>query len=504
MGTGHDSPAPAEAGSLAAQVIDLRQTVDVLREGIQVLSPEWRYLYLNRSAAEHGRSTLETLLGRSMLECYPGIEKTHMFAVLERCMRERSAAQLENEFEYPDGQRAWFELRIQACPQGLVVLSLDVTERKRLEANLRQGEKLRALGQLAAGIAHDLKNIFNPIALSARLIQQRMRGDDEIVPLVDRIQQAANVGADAVERLRSFSRHDVEREAEPIDLRRNADAALDLCASRLAQVPALQVRRIHEPAPPVYARGAELVTALVNLLVNAVEATSGSGTITVRTYAAEGGGVIEISDDGPGIPPEIESHMFEPFVTTKADGTGLGLAMVYSFVQRHQGRITVDTAAGRGTCVRLWLPPCDAAAPRVAGVNARQRGARRLLLVEDEAIARLALEMLLSDEGFTVHAVASGEEAIASLDSFALELLLVDLKLPGIDGAAVARKARALNPTVPIVVMSGWDDSSLPLQELRCVRIAKPINFDRLLILINELLSPPGASALELAPQSNR
>ena len=108
----------------------LRAALDSIAEGLQVLSPEWRYLYVNPAAARHGRKSAEELLGKAMPECYPGIEKTPMFAALERCMREHVSDFLESEFEYESGDRAWFELRIEPCPEGIVVLSLDITARK--------------------------------------------------------------------------------------------------------------------------------------------------------------------------------------------------------------------------------------------------------------------------------------------------------------------------------------------------------------------------------------
>jgi PAS domain S-box-containing protein len=144
---------------------ELRDTLDLLREGIQILSPDWRYVYVNDAVAAHGRKARHELLGHTMFECYPGIERTAVFSVLQTCMRERRTEHIENEFTYDSGQRAWFELRIQPCTEGLIVLSLDITERKRLEASVRQDDKLRALGQMAAGIAHDLPNVVNAIAV---------------------------------------------------------------------------------------------------------------------------------------------------------------------------------------------------------------------------------------------------------------------------------------------------------------------------------------------------
>jgi PAS domain S-box-containing protein len=112
------------ARPLVLDALRLRDVIDAWDEGMQIFSPEFRYLYINEAAARHGRRTREELYGRTLLECYPGVETTEMFAVLQRCMREHSSAMMENQFEYPDGSRAWFDLRIKPCPEGLIILSL--------------------------------------------------------------------------------------------------------------------------------------------------------------------------------------------------------------------------------------------------------------------------------------------------------------------------------------------------------------------------------------------
>jgi signal transduction histidine kinase len=222
---------------------------------------------------------------------------------------------------------------------------------------LARSEKLRALGQMAAGVSHDIKNILNPLHLQLQLLRRRLPpGSESAEEIVQRMEEVVKFGVDVVERLREFSRQDPEREAEPVQLERVLETAMDLCGPRVPSGARIELRREPGEGPPVLARRSELVTAVVNLVFNAIEAMSGGGTITVRTGAASGGGWIEVADDGPGMPPEIERRIFEPFFTTKEQGTGLGLAMVYAFVHRHSGELTLDTAPGRGTRLRLWFP----------------------------------------------------------------------------------------------------------------------------------------------------
>ncbi len=370
----------------AFQAQELRTALDYLREGIQVLSPEWRYLYVNDAVARHGLRPCAELIGRTMLECYPGIEETPVFAVLDGCMRGRTRACIENEFEYPDGQRAWFELRIEPCDQGLIVLSVDVTERKRMEQSLRQGHKLRALGQMAASVAHDLGNILGPIGLQVQLLR-RIVTDERADEMLELIEAAVRTGSDTVVRLRNFSRQEPDHPAEPTDPNQMAELALQICMPRLRQQGDVTLRRELSATPRMLVRPSELVNAIVNLVMNAVEAMTGPGTITLRT-GSDDEVWVEVDDDGPGMAPEIEKRVLEPFFSTKPQGTGLGLAMAYAFCQRHEGRLDLDTKPGRGTRVRLSFPNCPVADAEASAPPSDRRPLGRLLVVEDEPMAR--------------------------------------------------------------------------------------------------------------------
>jgi signal transduction histidine kinase len=225
---------------------------------------------------------------------------------------------------------------------------------------LAKNEKLRALGEMAAGISHDLKNILNPLALQLDLLRRRIPKDPAAaLAVVANMEDALRSGVDVVERLRAFSRQAPEAEAEAVDLSAAAATALELCHPRITQANGLELRSEPGESPAVLARRSELITAIVNLVFNAIDALvagAAGGQILLRTGADAGGGWIEVSDTGPGMSEEVEKRVFEPFFTTKAQGTGLGLAMVYAFVQRHHGKITLSTSPGRGTCFRLWFP----------------------------------------------------------------------------------------------------------------------------------------------------
>jgi signal transduction histidine kinase len=238
-----------------------------------------------------------------------------------------------------------------------------ITQLERQAAELRaqqemlaRTEKLRALGQMAAGISHDLKNILNPLSLHLQIVGRSLdRGmvDDAKESIVE-MKGALQRGLETLERLRSFSRQSKEEKTELVSLDELAREAVAIGKSRAASGSGRLPKIVEElGAPPqVSAIGSEVVAAIVNLVVNAIDA--GAGTITLRSGADDAGPWIEVGDDGPGMPPEVAKRVFEPFFTTKGtEGTGLGLAMVYATMQRHDGGVSVDTTEGKGTRFRL-------------------------------------------------------------------------------------------------------------------------------------------------------
>ncbi|MDC0672085.1 sensor histidine kinase [Nannocystis radixulma] len=238
------------------------------------------------------------------------------------------------------------------------------------EARLAESEKLRALGEMAAGIAHDLRNIFTPLQLHMTMLRRHLAADRAGLESLDKIDRVVAVGAEVIERLSGFSRRDADHAA--IALADVARAAVELCRHRLRRTSHVRLTLDESPAPPIRICQGELTSALVNLIGNALDAVADIGTVTVRTCADADGACVEVADDGPGIPPDVQPRVFEPFFTTKPEGSGLGLAIVRAFVERHGGRLSLETSAGAGTRVRMWFPACPPAqaAPASGGAGA--------------------------------------------------------------------------------------------------------------------------------------
>jgi len=204
----------------------------------------------------------------------------------------------------------------------------------------------------------------------------------------------------------------------------------------------------------------ELQEMLTNLIFNAVDAMPQGGRLTIRTWMEREQAVLQVSDTGVGMSDEIKAHLFEPFFTTKGTrGTGLGLSIVYGAVQRHNGRINVESQVGKGTTVTIWLPVSQAP-ERVAEGKPKPSApaSLRILCVDDEPDVRQTVVRMLEADGHQVEEAASGQEAIARLNEISFDLLITDLGMPEVSGREVIAAARKRWPRMPIVLLSGWGD----------------------------------------------
>jgi signal transduction histidine kinase len=235
-------------------------------------------------------------------------------------------------------------------------------ELRKTQRALVQAEKLRALGQMASGVAHDLKNILNPLSMHVQLIERAVKKNDlsDISDTTKDMRDVITRGVQTIERLRDYGRQDSEASAAPIDLDKLAVEAATIAKPRLSaskkKIPRIALE-LGEP-PPLLGRADEVLNAIVNLVINAIDAMKDiGGTVTIETGEETGRPFVRVRDTGPGMPPDVEARVFEPFFSTKGDeGTGLGLAMVYACMQHHAGSVELETAVGEGTSFTLRFP----------------------------------------------------------------------------------------------------------------------------------------------------
>ena len=469
----------------------LEQLLDSLHEGLQVVDHEFRYVYANDAAARHGRKQSSELIGRTMMECYPGVEQTEMFALLGCCLRERSAHVLENEFRFADGTSAFFELRVEPVPQGACVLSIDVSERKRVEASLRESEerlrhaeRMEAVGLLAAGISHDFNNLLSVILGHAEHALTRAEGPRR--EDLEGVMAAAGRSAALTRQLLAYGRRQVMR-SEVVDVARLI-TGLETILRRTLDADVQLSLRIAEQVGTVEVDPSKLEQVIMNLVLNARDALPRGGTITLAVdqveldadYVQRHPGMqpgphirLSVSDTGVGMDAETLARIFEPFFTTKAQGkgTGLGLATVYGIVKQSGGDIWVYSEIGHGTTFKVYLPRSTRAAPPPAPrapvpiASAPAPSTALVLVAEDDDLLRTLAEDTLVAAGYRVLVAASGDEALRLCESQRpITLLITDVVMPGLRGPELIVAARKTRPTLKVLCTSGYAVAALEEQ----------------------------------------
>jgi PAS domain S-box-containing protein len=357
----------------------------------------------------------------------------------------------------------------------------DITERRQLEDQLRQSQKMEAIGRLAGGIAHDLNNALTAIAGYAELALGELPPGQAARADVEEIRRAAERAGSVTRQLLAFSRKQL-LEPRVFDLNATV-AAIARLISRLLGPEVRVETRLADAVLPILGDPGQIEQALINLAVNARDAMPSGGQLTLstaqelvdddraRTYAPIPPGdyvVLRVADTGHGMSSETKARIFEPFFTTKelGKGTGLGLSMVYGTLKQSGGFIFVDSEPDRGTTFHVYFPPAAPVAPAPRPPAARhdeRRGHETLLIVEDEPSVRKLVASALRHEGFDLLVASSAEEALSLADSHTgpIDLLLTDAIMPGRSGVELASLMTARVPGLPVIIMSGYSEETL-------------------------------------------
>jgi PAS domain S-box-containing protein len=428
--------------------------------------------------------------------------------------------QVSDELVWPGDKQIIFEtiktpIEGGGRPSGLVGIARDITERRRLEDQLLQSQKMEAIGRLAGGIAHDFNNILTSILGYCDLVLWQLDEGSAIRADVEEIERAGNRAALLTRQLLAFGRKQV---IEPRVIELN-DVVLD--AGKMLR------RLIGENIEFVTAPGADLghvrvdpgqlEQVLINLAVNARDAMPAGGRLLIETrnverseapasdaFGAELGRsvMLAVTDTGSGMDAETLRHIFEPFYTTKdrGKGTGLGLATVYGIVRQNSGTIRVHSEVGNGTRFEVYLPrvddPVPAAAPaRPAAVP--PGGSETILLVEDEEAVRALTSRALQTAGYIVLVArdAADAERISREYSGSIEILITDVIMPRISGPQLARLVFAKRPQLRVLYMSGYIDTAMAEQvglNSEAPQLTKPFTASRLIEKVREVLDQPG------------
>jgi len=414
-----------------------------------------------------------------------------------------------------DGSAMWVEVTARAervaATETLRVEAVmrDVTERKKLQDQSRdlyhqlsQAEKLAALGQTMSGVAHELNNPLATILACAERLAGR-RVDEMTRRDLDAIHNAAERAARIVRNLQTFARkRHTTRTTVDLNVVVRETLALRAYEQRAANVAIVEA--LAAGLPPVFADPHQIQQILLNLIVNAEQATldaHGRGTLILRSWhdPERDAVVLEVNDDGPGVPADVQTKIFDPFFTTKAvgKGTGLGLTVAYAIAQEHGGRLSVGSTAGRGASFLLELPVSGShirvpdASPAQA-LPAVPKGTRALV-VEDELALGDAVGAALADEGFRVDRANNGEDALTRLRDRHYDVIICDLKMPKVDGQTLFREVSATMPHVArrLIFMTGdvaGTEAERFLEECGCRWIPKPFRLKDLVRVARETL----------------
>lgn len=435
---------------------------------------------------------------------------------IERLRREGSVRDCLLRLRHLDGTAMWIEVTARA--ESLATSSTlrvegmmrDVTDRKRLQDQARdlyqqlaQSERLAALGQTMSGVAHELNNpLATILACAERLNGRRM---DELTRRdLDAIHNAAERAARIVRNLQTFARKRHTTRAS-VDLNQ---VVRDTLALRAYEHRATNISTVEEFAaqlPPVFVDPHQIQQIVLNLLINAEQAmveAHGRGQLVLRTWedAERDAVILEVCDDGPGVPEDLQARVFDPFFTTKAvgKGTGLGLSVAYAIAQEHGGRISVQPAEeGTGACFRLELPVSGMRVkapepPPTVSLPPVPKGTRALV-VEDEAALGDAVAAALADEGFRPDRAENGEEALARMRERHYDVIICDLKMPKVDGMAFYRDVSARMPHIGrrLIFVTGdvaGTEAERFLEESGCRWVPKPFRLKELVRMARETL----------------
>jgi two-component system cell cycle sensor histidine kinase/response regulator CckA len=401
---------------------------------------------------------------------------------------------------------------------GVIGVATDVTERRQLEEQLRQAQRMEAIGRLAGGVAHDFNNLLAAMMGHAELMMNRLESGHPLRHSAEEIRKAAGRGAMLTRQLLAFGRKEV-LSLRVLDLNavvKGMDAMLRRLIGEDIQLETIPAPR----AAPVRADRAQIEQVILNLAVNARDAMPQGGRLTIEvshvvleeSYAQRqahlGSGAhirLAVTDSGLGMDAETMAHVFEPFFTTKepGKGTGLGLASVYAVVEQAEGHVKVASEPGMGARFEIYLPKADesALAPDELTPGALvPGGAETVLLVEDEDAVRATAREALESSGYTVIEARNGVEALEVAKAYPrpIHLLISDVVMPHMGGGELAQKLAAVRPGVRVLFISGYPDDALVehgVAEQGCELIPKPFALSGLTRKVREILDAPAAEA---------
>lgn len=462
----------------------LRFITDSMLDIVSQVGPDGRVEYVSPSVTRLLGYMPDDIVNRHGLELvHPEDADPLLASVRAASEAGASSCRVEYRYRHIDGRYVWFESAVRIVKDGAgalagtVFTSRDISERKQIEEQLREAQKLESVGRLAAGVAHDFNNLLTPIMGYSDLLRYQLRDLPESRGLVEEIARAAERSRDLVHQLLAFSRKQL-LDLQPVDLGQVVSGVERLLRRTLRESIEFSIAASPEPCQ-VRADVGQLEQVIMNLAVNAQDAMPDGGSLRIRTAVVDldasfcathaelrpgRHALLSVADSGHGMDAETRSHVFEPFFTTRevGKGIGLGLATVYGIVKQHGGAIVLESEPGSGATFDVYLPALPAG-PAESRKEAARQGLRyrrneTVMVVEDDDMVRELVVRVLEHLGCTVLAARTGEACLELLARHEgpLHLLLTDVVVPGLSGRELSERVARTFPAVKVVFMSGY------------------------------------------------
>ncbi|MGB9629611.1 MAG: GAF domain-containing protein, partial [Thermodesulfobacteriota bacterium] len=488
-----------------------RKVVEGAHDGICVIGMDNRLGFVNQKMEEIFGYPKEELVGMDFRDLIN--EESRRF-IEERTTRRQRGKKLSPVFELKgvrkDGEVIDLEInaKVLKASEGeinYIVFVKDTTEKKRMEQQLLQSEKLRALGEMASGVAHDFNNALAAILGNAQLMLITAK-DEEMKESLRTIEKVAKDAAHTVRRLQEFTKKKTHQELFRLDVNQIIRDTIEITRPKWkdeAQARGLTIEVVSnlEEIPTVAGNASDLREVITNMIFNAIEAMPEGGKIEIRTFHQKQNVYIQISDTGIGMEEEVRKKIFEPFFTTKPfSNTGLGLSMSYGIIRRFGGEIEVESKVGLGTTFTISLPIELEGKEEKVSLETIQKGKEaRILIIDDEETVRDALSKILSQVHHEVTLAHEGEEGIRLFRENKFDIVLTDLGMPGLSGWEVCREIKKLSPQTPVGMITGWG-AQLSEEEIEehhiDFLISKPFDFYQIIKVVNETMASRGDQIL--------
>ena len=504
------------------------QFLDKARDAILAHDMEGRIAYWNKSAERLTGWSKDEILGKWAHQCLYDPDEEDKLRQCHETMMEEGEWTGELRVRTKDGEERivesrWSLVRDSAGdPKHVLVINTDITERKRLESQFLRSQRMESIGRLVGGIAHDLGNLLVPITLGVKVLKRRVDdGDEKVAQTLSMIRKSAERGSDMVEQVLAFARG-VEGERVALQPATVVDEVEEMTEETFPED--IEVRtHTEEDLLPIVGDATQIQQVLMNLCVNARDAMPTGGTLSIeartvtfsesdarRNIDAEPGPYvcIEVQDTGTGMPDDVVDKVFEPFFSTKeeGDGTGLGLSTAYSIIQSHDGFLDVESEEGVGTTFWMYLPVAEEEEPQ-SGENGTEETRRlpsggegeRVLVVDDEEFVLESARQTLESAGYEVRTAldAAATLRLVEEEGEAVDIVVTDLRMPGMSGLELIRTLRDRHPTLPIVAASGVADGRTEeaLDAGAQTFLAKPFSEEKLRGALREALRSTDESA---------